>query len=129
MIDVHSLANLAVQDVNADMTITWVQATGGYTTDAAGHRTPNQTTQAVQANVQGLSGKDLQQVNSLGIQGVLRAVHLYGDVQGIIRASQQGGDTLVFPERWGGVPISWKVVTVMETWPTWCRVIVAAQQS
>lgn len=127
MIDVHSLANQAVQQVNTDTSVVWVQSTGGYTTDATGHRTPTTATQTVQANVQGVSAEDLKHLDGLNIQGVMRSVHLYGNVQGAVRADSQGGDILRFPEVPGSAVRNWRVVTVMETWPTWCRVIAVLQ--
>ena len=127
MIDVHALANSAIQPVNQDIPVIWIRSTGGYTTDAVGHRTPITASQTVNANVQGLSAKDLEHTDGLNIQGVMRSVHLYGNVQGIVRADQQGGDILQFPEAPGGPVRNWRVTLVMETWANWCRVIVTLQ--
>jgi hypothetical protein len=127
MIDVHAIASAAIQKVNPDTQVVWVRSTGGYTTDASGHRTPHTESRSVAANVQGLSAKDLEHTDGLNIQGVLRSVHLYGDVQGVVRADQKGGDVLQFAQAPGGPPRNWRVTSVMETWPTWCRVIVMLQ--
>jgi len=54
-------------------------------------------------------------------------VYMYGNVQGVVRADQQGGDILVFPEIPGGVNRNWRVISVAETWPTWAHVIVVLQ--
>jgi hypothetical protein len=77
--------------------------------------------------VQALSGRDLKHVNYLGVQGVRRAVYMYGNVQGINRPNNQGGDLLIFPETPGGTPKVWLVSIVFETWPDWCRVGVSLQ--
>ncbi|MCL2887521.1 MAG: hypothetical protein FWF20_12270 [Betaproteobacteria bacterium] len=127
MINVHALASGAIQQVNADTPVVWLRSTGSYTTDAAGHRAPVMASQTVDANVQGLSASDLQHAEGLNIQGVLRSVHLYGNVQGVVRADQQGGDILQFPAEPGGAARNWRVIQVMETWPTWCRVLVHLQ--
>ena len=127
MIDVHALASAAIQPVNPDKQVIWLRSTGGYTTNAAGHRTPITESVPVSANVQGLSAKDLEHTDGQNMQGVMRSVHLYGNAQGIVRTDQQGGDVLQFPEVDGGPPRNWRVTLVMETWPTWCRVIVTLQ--
>lgn len=127
MINVRALANTAIQGVNPNISIDWVRSIGGYTTNADFTRTPVTTTTTVQGNVQGLSGQDLKHVEGLNIQGVFRSVHLYGDVQGVVRADQKGGDILQFPETPGAAFKSWRVISVMETWPTWCRVLVCLQ--
>lgn len=124
--DVRAIANGLTQAVNPNTSVTWVQASG-YTTDAAGNRTPTTTSTTVQAQVQGLTASDLRHVDGLNIQGVMRSVHLFGNVQGVVRIDQQGGDILQFPEVPGGTVRNWRVVQVMETWATWCRVIVALQ--
>jgi hypothetical protein len=63
----------------------------------------------------------------MNIQGVMRSVHIFGNIQGVVRIDQQGGDILQFPELPGGAIRNWKVIQVMETWPTWSRVLVALQ--
>ena len=127
MINVRALANAAVQQVNPNITGAWVQSTGGYTTNADGSRVAATTSTSVQMQVQATSGKDLAHTDGLNVQGVLRTVVMYGNVQGVVRADQQGGDVLQFPEVPGGPTRNWRVVSVMETWPTWARVIVALQ--
>ena len=127
MIHVRAMANRLIQQVNQDIVGTWVRSTGGYTTAADGTRTPETYSKGVLMQVQAMTGKDLAHVDGLGIQGVMRSVVMWGDVQGIVRADQKGGDVLQFAERMGGPVRNWLVVSVMETWPTWARVIVALQ--
>jgi hypothetical protein len=122
----RSIVNGAIQGINQDSTVAWVQSTG-YTTASDGTRTPNQVSQAMQANVQALNGTDLRHMDGLNVQGVMRSVYLYGDVEGIVRAQGKGGDLLQFPMTPGGTMQNWLVTQVMETWPTWARVIVTLQ--
>ncbi|WP_246216994.1 hypothetical protein [Paraburkholderia panacisoli] len=122
----RTIANGAIQGINRNQQITWVQ-NSGYTTAADGTRTPNQASTPVWANVQALSGTDLRHMDGLNIQGVMRSVYLYGDVEGIVRANGQGGDILQFPMSPGGTMHDWLVTQVMETWSEWCRVIVTLQ--
>jgi len=112
---------------NPNRQINWVQSTG-YTTNAAGKRTPTVQTLTVQAQIQALSTSDLKHVDGLNIQGVMRSVYIYGQAAGVIRANQIGGDILVFSESKGGTPRNWLITQVMENYPDWCRVIVTLQQ-
>ena len=127
MIDVRSLANgITSQVTNANIQVTWQQSTG-YTTDSAGKRTPTYSPVVLMAQVQGLSAGDLKHVDGLNIEGVKRSIHITGNMQGVVRADQKGGDIIQFAEYPGGIARNWKVVSVMETWPTWSRVIVVLQ--
>lgn len=116
--DLRGMANGAIQPVNSNIAVTWARPDGTFLTDPTGRRTANVTTSTVAAQVQALSANDLQHIDGLNIQGVKRAVYMYGDVQGIVRADQKGGDILTF----GGH--DWRVVQVLETWPQWCKVVV-----
>lgn len=124
----RSIVNGAIQGINRDQQVMWVR-NRGYTTAADGKQTPGQTSTPVCANVQALSGTDLRHVDGLNLQGVMRSVYLYGDVEGIVRAQGKGGDMLQFPMTPGGAVQNWLVTQVMETWPHWARVIVTLQNS
>lgn len=120
--NLHAIASGVIAAVNPPIKVT-VKRSTGYTTAASGKRTPTyQTTNNVDAQVQGVNAKELEHLNAMNIQGVLRSVHINGDWRGIQRATQSGGDVLEF----GGQ--TWLVVHVFETWPDWSRVIVALQQ-
>jgi hypothetical protein len=125
--NLRGIVNGAIQGINSDTVVTWVQ-NSGYTTAPDGTRTPNQTSQLMYGNIQALNGSDLRHVDGLNIQGVMRSVYLFGDVEGIVRANGQGGDILQFPDASGNTH-NWLVSQVMESWPGWCRVIVTLQQT
>lgn len=126
--NLRQLANTVTQVTNPNISATWRQSTG-YTTDAAGRRTPGYAADVtIQVQVQAVTGQALQHVDGLNIQGVLRSVHIYGNAQGVVRVTEEGGDLLLFPEIPGGTTRTWKVVTVMETWPDWSHVIVQLQE-
>lgn len=127
--NLRGMANGLTQGVNPNQTITWLQS-AGYTTDATGKQIAAYApVQYVQAQVQALSGGDLKHAELMNMQGVMRTVYLYGNVQGIVRADQAGGDLLQFPEVPGGPARNWLVTQVVETWPDWAHVIVTLQAS
>lgn len=75
----------------------------------------------VSLQVQPLSTGDLKHLEAQNIQGVQRAVYMFGDTQGVVRPLAKGGDLLDF----GGQ--TWLVTAVLETWPDWCKVGVTLQ--
>ena len=100
------------------------QKSSGYTTDAAGKRVSAYTDfPGTDMRVQAMSGPELALIDGMGIQGILRAVYLPGDVKGVDRSGKGGGDLLTFN---GAV---WLVRAVLETWDGsgWCKVAVTKQ--
>lgn len=130
-LNLHAAVRGAITSVNPDRAIIWRQSTGA-TSNAAYKRTPTYAAdQTVQAQIQALSGKDLQHPEMLNQQGVTRKVYLFGSVQGIVRPDAKGGDLLLFSQVLGGAVQTWLVVAVLETWtpdvPGWCSVGVVLQ--
>ena len=151
--NLRALANLVTSRINGNQTITWVQNIG-YSINAAGKRTPNTISSTVSAQIQPVSGRDLMHMEGMNVQGVMRAVYMYGVPQGAVRADGKGGDILQFPESLVassynpstignfaigvgiiGAPVppppvrNWLVSQVLETWPDWSKVIVTLQAS
>ena len=125
--NLRGLVNKYTQITNKNVQINWIQSTG-YTTNAAGKRTPTSLTLTVDAQVQALSTSDLKHIDGLNITDVMRSVYMYGNAAGVVRADQIGGDILVFPEVPGGNNKNWLITQVIETWDTWSHVIVTLQQ-
>jgi hypothetical protein len=125
--NLRGIVNNYTRLTNNNIQINWVQSTG-YTTNAAGRRTPTTITLTVDAQVQALTASDLKQLDGLNITGVMRTVYLYGNAAGVVRADQIGGDILRFPEIPTGQIRNWVVTQVVETWSDWCHVIVTLQQ-
>lgn len=127
--NLHNIVRGAVGAVNPDIEITILHSTG-YVTSVAGKQVPQYDVIPNQrAQVQATSGKDIERMGNVGIQGVLRTVYLYGNVAGIVRADGTGGDILKFPQAPGAAVQDWKVVNVKETFADWCCVIVALQST
>jgi hypothetical protein len=129
--NLHGIVRGAIGTVNPDQAVTY-RASTGYSTGADGTRTPTYAADVtVSAQVQALSGQDLKHTDFLNIQGVKRAVYLFGNTQGVVRPDVKGGDLLVFPQALGGTPQTWLVVVVLETWNPdrlgWCKVGVVLQ--
>lgn len=130
-LNLHAIVRPAITSVNPDTLGTWRESTGD-TIAAGGRVVPTYTDHLlVPMQVQALSGKDLKHTDFLSMQGVKRAVYLYGNVEGVNRPDAKGGDLLLFPETRGGANKTWLVVVVLETWGPdltgWCKVGVVLQ--
>lgn len=125
-INVRAIANKAVQAINPDVIANLLRSTG-YTTAPTGKRTPTYATAPVVVQVQALAYSDLQQLDSLNIQGVRRAIYLQTQVMSVVRVQQAGGDLIVFAD--GTLPegTTWLAVHVLERWSTWCKVAITLQ--
>ena len=119
----RSRANALTRRVNPNVMGT-IYFSDGYMTDDAGDRYPAFIPSPPTAmQVQALSGREVQHLDSLNIQGLLRAVYLNGRVDGVRRLTNQGGDILAFSGSY------WLVVQVLEPWDGsgWVKVAVSEQ--
>lgn len=125
--NLHLAVRGVIPQVNPDIAATWKRSAGLYVTALDGTRTPGYDLIPVVIQAQAASGKDIERLNNLGIQGVVRKVYDYGNKQGIVRPDGRGGDFLMFPQVPGAPVQSWKITNVMETWPEWSAVFVVLQ--
>ncbi len=122
--NLHGLAAGAIGAVNpfAQVTLKLPSATG-YTTNPDGSRAPQYAASTtVSAQIQALSGKDLRQIESLNLQGTLKKMYFYGEVDAIVRSTRGGGAVVTLPDN-----SVWLVTQVLEQWPDWCSVVVTLQ--
>lgn len=123
--NLRALANSITQAVNPNVPAT-LQISTGYTTSPRGARTPSYAAPVtVQAQVQALTFRDITQIDGLNLQGTRRAIYLYGDVEGLVRVSQKGGDLITLTD--GPNAGVWLVAMVLETWPDFCKVVATLQ--
>lgn len=119
--DIRSMANAASSTINANVAVTLLRSTG-YTMGAGRKQVPSYAAPVTgYAQIQALDGKDLQQLEGLNIQGTIRAIYLRGELAGVSRPEQTGGDKLTIDGQ------EWLVVKVLEHWPTWTKAAIALQ--
>lgn len=127
-INMHATVRGAITSVNNDIDAMF-QASTGNTPSATGKQTPAYATAVpVKIQSQPLKHSDLQHINDMNLSGTFRSVHMYGNTEGIVRPTQQGGDLLVFKQSPGVAAQTWLVVSVMEVWAEWSRVLVCLQR-
>lgn len=119
--NLHGLVAGGIGVVNPFVTVTVSESTG-YSTASDGKRTPTYAVFQAQAQIQALSGKDLRQIDGLNLNGTLRAIYFFGEVDAVVRALSKGGD--VVTDSNANVYL---VNQVLEQWPDWCKVVVTLQ--
>jgi hypothetical protein len=120
--NLHNIAAGAIGIVNPFVPIT-IQISTGYTTSADGKRTPTYAAPVtISGQIQSLSYNDIVHLNGLNIQGVRNAIYINGQLQGLVRPDNKGGDLVTMQD--GTV---WLVAVVLENWPDWCKVAVTRQ--
>ena len=125
-INLRAMANSITSAINPNIPAV-LKRSIGYVTDDAGVRVNTFMEQNIVIQSQSMTSKELQLVESLGLQGYTRAVHLNGNIEGLRRHVEQGADILTFKQHDDAEPMDWLVVQVMESWPNWCRVLLCRQ--
>lgn len=111
--NLHAIVSGAIGAVNPFITVT-IQPSTGYTTSADGTRVPSYgTTVTTSAQKQPLQYNDIQQLDSLNIQGSRCKLYVNGSLNGIVRATGEGGSVVTLPD--GSI---WLVAVVTEDWGT-----------
>lgn len=126
--NLHAIAFANTRAVNPQQTLI-VQVSTGNATNADGTRTPTYAAPVtVLGDVQALTYKDIQQISGLNLNGTRRAIYLNGEVDGLVRVENKGGDLIT--DQYGNV---WLVALVLEQWsdvgpvPSWVKCAVTLQ--
>ncbi|WP_447876934.1 hypothetical protein [Serratia fonticola] len=75
----------------------------------------------VSIQLQALTYSDLQHIDGLNIQGIVKSAYVQGNFNGVNRPRQQGGDYLLLSGE------TWKIVKIVEEWPDWCKFVINLQ--
>jgi hypothetical protein len=119
--NLRGIANRVSSVVNPNIPVTLYRSTG-YTIGAGRKQVPGYADPVeVIAQLQALDGNDLKQLDSLNIQGTIKAIYLYGIVAGVVRPDGTGGDKIIIDHR------TWLVVKVLEGWATWTKAAIVLQ--
>lgn len=125
--NLHAYARPAIQSVNPDVLGQIIRADGTFDTLTDGTKVPGYADPVDgRFQVQPLSPRDLRHLEGQGLNTALidYAVYVNGEVTGVDREEQTGGDLLVFNGR------TWLVTAVLEAWSLtagWTKVAVTKQ--
>jgi hypothetical protein len=123
-VNLHSIVAPCVAAVNPTVTAMWQQSTSPTTNADYSQTAGYAAATPIPIQDQALSAEDLRHLDALNIQNVRRKVWANVSLQGVNRATGQGGDLLTFAGQ------TWKVVVVFETWDNdgpWSSVGLAQQ--
>ena len=119
--NLHRIVKSAIGAVNPFVSAE-VRVSDGFEIGAGRKQVPKYLpAQTISIQLQPLSGKDLQHVDGLNLQGLCKAIHVDGNFYGANREKSIGGDLISV----GGE--TWLVIEPLELWPDWCRLLVQLQ--
>ena len=120
--NLHHIAARATRAVTPGVPATVMQS-NGYTVGADGSQQPAYVLPYIQttADLQALTGRDVEHLSGLNVQGVTEKAYLTGNFEGVFRVLGKGGDLLVVNGR------TYLVSAVLERWPDWCCVALTMQ--
>lgn len=120
--NLHAVVSGAISAVLPPVNLV-VQVSTGSVTNPDGSRTPSYApSQTVSGFVQALQYNDIIQLDALNIQGERRKIYINGQINGLVRVANKGGDLIT--DDFGNI---WLVAVVLEDWPDWCSVAVTLQ--
>lgn len=122
MINVRSLANMATQNVNPNMTVT-LEVNTGFTVDDYGNQASSFLSEQIVVQTQSLKSSEKYNLDLNNKQGEFISIYAYGAIDGIRRWLQKGSSKFTFPAYGEDAPAVWMVDQVAESYATWTRVI------
>lgn len=122
MINVRALANMAIQNVNPNCTVT-LQVNTGYTVNEYGEQVPSFIEEEIEVQVQSLSSQEKFNLDLVNKQGEFVSIYAFGAIDGIRRWLGKGSSKFIFPAYGESDAAEWQVNQVMESYATWTRVL------
>ena len=123
--NLHGIVAGAISAVNPQIMLS-VQVSTGNAVGSDGTPTPTYAPAVVvPGDVQAFSYKDIVQTEGLNLQGTRMKVYINGNVHGLVRATNQGGDLITISS--GNYEGVWLVAMVSESWADWCSALCTLQ--
>jgi hypothetical protein len=125
-VNLHQRVSGIIARVNPMQTIT-VRHSTVFTQAADYTRAPTYSTTTMLGQVQALTSAELAQVDGLNLQGEKLAIYVNGNLEGVSRPDNAGGDLITLPDA-----SVWLVVLVDENWARtsgWTRAVIVRQKS
>lgn len=124
--NLHSRVSGVIGRINPNATVT-VRRSTGFTQNPDFTRTPTYVTATMLGQVQALTSAELAQVDGLNVQGEKLALYVNGNLAGVSRPDNTGGDLVTLPD--GSV---WLVLIPLENWKRtagWTKCAIVRQVS
>src|SRR3990167_5432160 len=95
--NLNQIVSGAVGSINPQVPLS-IRVSTGYAQNADFVRVPSYAPAVtVPGQVQALTFRDIQQIDSLNLQGTRRAIYVNGRVDGLVRVENKGGDLITVP--------------------------------
>ncbi len=124
--NLHQRVSGIIARVNPMQTVT-VRHSTGWTQNADFTRVPTYSTTTMLAQIQALTAAELAQVDGLNLQGEMLAIYVNGNLEGVSRPDNAGGDLVTLADS-----SVWLVVKIDEDWNRmvgWTRAFMVRQVS
>ena len=124
--NLHQRVSGIIARVNPMQTVTVRHSTGS-TQNADFTRVPTYSTTTMLAQIQALTAAELSQVDGLNLQGEMLAIYVNGNLEGVSRPDNAGGDLVTLSDS-----SVWLVVKIDEDWNRmagWTRAFMVRQVS
>jgi len=122
--NLHAIVSPIIGVVNPNQQVS-VKVNTGFATQADGTRVPTYEKFDIIGQVQPLTGRDLQHLEGLNLNGTLKALYLNGQIDGVTRVTAKGGDLVKLRD--GSI---WLVVQQLEGFDLsagWTKVVLQLQ--
>lgn len=126
MIKVRALANTAIQCVNKNLPAV-LMANDGYEIDESGKQAAKYSESDISVQLQSLSTQDLEHLGVINQQGQFIYGYARGQISALRRAKKQGADKLRFNAYGEDEESEWLVTQVIESYPSWVKVLLWRQ--
>ncbi|WP_338805109.1 hypothetical protein WDV76_08780 [Xenorhabdus griffiniae] len=124
--NIRDIANNLITTVNPNINAVLV-VNDGYTTTDSGKQIPKYSEHEISVQLQSLSTQDLEHLGVINQQGQFIYAYARGQISAIRRTKQKGADRMKFAA-YGEEEVSeWNVTQVIESYPTWVKVLLWRQ--
>lgn len=128
MINVRGIANSLTRGVNPNIAAV-LRVNTGYEVDEDYNRVPVYDTHGMRIQPQSLSSSDKHHLNLVNRQGEFISVYCEGSINAIQRVLQKGSSELLFTPYGEENIATWNVEQVLESFSTWCRLLLCRQST
>lgn len=126
MIKVRAIANSAIQVVNKNLPATLI-ANEGFEIIPGGKQAPKLAWYEISVQMQSLSTQDLEHLGVINQQGEFIYCYARGQIEAIRRAKDKGADKISFVAYGESEASEWLVTKVIESYPSWVKVLLWRQ--
>lgn len=126
MMNLRVMANSIIAGVNPNQQAVLKISTGS-DVDDSGKVVPSFTEQPITIQPQSISTADLEHLNLINQQGQFMYAYITGQISAIRRSQGKGAEHVMFTAYGENEPSDWVVKQVVESYATWCKVLLWRQ--